>query len=576
MKYYLVLTPISDFWRTDNEAVLLGPWCLLGAPYHLIPSPWGSAAKIKDAAEYTQHIYRDTLPVLSEKLNKLHGVSYDSRYWGILLGPWLLHFIEVLYERYARIKNAIERYPDFVTHVLPEEACSLTCHDTHDFLSVRGKVNDDWYNFKLLSLAISYLCPEKALKADFRRVPEEGTQRPYASRKKRILRGIDRMISFLLPGRVVLCDMYNLSFAEILCLELRLNVRMRELTPVKISHFEKSSFADFRRSCICDKPFTDDFFGLLFKTLLWAIPQVYIEYFKTYKEKTRIDRPVEIVGSSVGWYFNEEFKYFAAEAYLRGAKLIEFQHGGGYGMHLSVPMEFIALEQDAFYAWGEGIGNSKSRVLSSPYLERLKDSAHFKKNDFLFVGSTTHRYVSNFCSRILPDNMQKYFSDKKIFFDSLSKEALAKIIYRPCYESGWGEVKKVKTFLPNARFFLKGSLAERMKSAELIIIDHLSTTFIEALTINAPCILFWDHAVESLRPEAEKYFEVLNNAGILHRSPEEAAKKVNEIFTDPPGWWHDPKTQKAKNIFCERFAVTSGNWHKEWSSILNADKRYYF
>src|SRR3989338_6080963 len=172
MKYFLATTAISNFWDIKSDILLLGPWCLteenskklIDYPsYSIVPSPWESAGKIKDAAEYAQNIYKEILPLLADKMNLLHGISRPNRYWQILLVPWLLHFIESLYERYSRINNTLRLFPNFYTNILPAEMRSLISWETQDFLSIRGKVNDDWYNLKLFSRIIDYLCPDKSV-----------------------------------------------------------------------------------------------------------------------------------------------------------------------------------------------------------------------------------------------------------------------------------------------------------------------------------------------------------------------------------------------------------------------------
>jgi len=100
----------------------------------------------------------------------------------------------------------------------------------------------------------------------------------------------------------------------------------------------------------------------------------------------------------------------------------------------------------------------------------------------------------------------------------------------------------------------------------VVVIDHLSTTFLEALTINVPTILFWDHTVNVLRLEAEPYFDFLKQAGILFKTPQEAAKKVNEISEDPLKWWLSKETQELKDKFCQHFALTSKDWVNVWKN----------
>lgn len=572
---YLATTGVSQLWDLNKRILFLGPWCLAqrknsllvdGKSYFVVPSPWKPAERIKEAAEYTQHLYNEALLILSEKLNILHGVSYPFQYWQILLGPWLLHFIGILYERYERIKNALELFPDFYTHILSEETYPLASCDTYDFLSLTGKVSDDWYNLKLFSLCISNLCPEKAVAAGYELILPEKTQAPLISYRRKILRRLKRISDTFSTSRVILSDMYRLSYAEMLRLELRLNIRIQDLPRVKKPPCAESNFSDSRQQLAFDKGTSDNFSGLLYRTIPQAIPLAFVEHYKTYKNAVKVGCSVKIVGSAVGWYFNEEFKFFAAEAFLQGAKVVEFQHGGGYGMSLSVPSEFMALEKDIFYTWGWENGmKSRTKPLPSPYLSRLKNSAQPKAEEFLFIGTSTHRYISMLCNYLLPDDIPKYFNDKKIFFAALKKETRGKITYRPYPEVGWNEIDTVSQFFPGIKFFQDGILVDRMKKAKLVIIDHLSTTFLEALTINVPCVLFWDHQVNALRAEAEQYFEFLRKAGILYKTPQDAARKVDEICENPLAWWMTEEIQELKSKFCYHFALTSDDWFSVWA-----------
>ena len=580
-KQYLATTGISSIWKLNEDILFLGTWCLAekrnrqlveGKSYSLVNSPWKPAERIRDAAEYTQHIYNETLFTLSEELNQLHGVSQPDKYWQILLGPWLLHFIEILYERYSRIKNALELFPDLYTHALPEEMCSLVSYDTYDFLSIKGKVSQDWYNLKLFSLVIYSLCPEKSVTAELGSISQESYYRlPPASFKRRTLRSFKKISDSLSRSRIILSDMYNLSCVQMLELELRLNIRIQDLPRVRTLACDGAEFEDFRQRLKFATSSSDNFIVFLNKTLPGAIPLVFVEHYKNHRERIRVNRSIRIVGSAVGWYFNEEFKFLAAEAALSGAKVVEFQHGGGYGMSLSVPSEFMALEKDTFYTWGwHRCADKKVKSLPSPYLSRLKNSAQVNSEEFLFIGTSTHRYVSMFCNYLFPDDMPKYLFDKKVFFDLLSKVTVGKIVYRPYPDVGWEEIGRIREMLPDLKLFQGGVLVNKMRKVKLVIIDHLSTTFLEALTINVPCILFWDHRVNVLRPEAEPYFDILIKAGILYKTPQEAARKVNEIQEDPLIWWMSERTQEYKNRFCQHFALTSKDWVSAWKDEFGA------
>ncbi len=153
MKYHLITTGISKFWDLDKEILVLGPWCLANpknkellnsTEYQIIPSPWKPEYRIKEAADYCRQIYDEVLPILSKQLNFLHQVSYPVEYWRILIGPWLLHFIGIFYDRYKRIEKAFELFPDLYAYVLPKKQCRLIYYDTLDFFE--GTLKEPIFN----------------------------------------------------------------------------------------------------------------------------------------------------------------------------------------------------------------------------------------------------------------------------------------------------------------------------------------------------------------------------------------------------------------------------------------------
>ncbi len=582
MKNCLVTTGISEFWGREKDLLLLGPWCLAEkknrqlvdhTAYCIVPSPWEPPLKIKEAADFCHGIYEEILPELSRQLNLMHGVSCPERYWRVLIGPWLAHFIGVFYERYKRIENAFTFFPESYTYVLPEENCTLSSFDTYDFVSVRGQATRDYYNLKLFSLIVNYLYLEKAV--------EKVTDAPSIDNRielepkftKRLFYDVKKIKRLFCHPDIVLSDMYRFDYMQILSLESesRPNSVFFENFENILGASKGNKYSREQRSAFKFKEKSDKFQTLLRQLIAEAIPMSYVENFEAYRRKTWKLESVKAVGSAVGWYFNEGFKYFAAEALLKGAKLLDFQHGGGYGVSLSFPAENISLEKDMFYTWGWRSSKSSNTLpLPSPYLSKLKNTHQPCEDMILFIGNCTHKYICRFFSITLADDIPGYFGGKKIFFQSLRQEVRDIIRYRPYQEIGWNEDESIHTLIPHLKFLKEGKLPELMRRVKLVVIDHQSTSYLEAFTINVPCICYWEHDVNLIRPEAEEDFFGLADAGILYKHPAEAAEKVNEIFKDPLIWWQDPKVQKAKNRFCEKFALTSRNWRKEWINALNA------
>jgi len=163
--------------------------------------------------------------------------------------------------------------------------------------------------------------------------------------------------------------------------------------------------------------------------------------------------------------------------------------------------------------------------------------------------------------------MSKYFEDKRTFFQNLTEEVRSKVLWRPSiHEYEWGgEAAVVREVCPNVNYVRKGSLVDWMKKTKLVVIDHPHTSFLEALAINVPCILYWDHEINLMRPEAERYFELLRNARVLFEDPVSAAKRLNEVFDDAICWWRSEEVQQARREFCEHFGYARKDWMKIWA-----------
>ena len=55
------------------------------------------------------------------------------------------------------------------------------------------------------------------------------------------------------------------------------------------------------------------------------------------------------------------------------------------------------------------------------------------------------------------------------------------------------------------------------------------------------------------------YFELLEEVGIFHKTPESAAKKVNDVWNDIDKWWNGKLIQTARVKFCNAYARTPSN-----------------
>lgn len=108
-----------------------------------------------------------------------------------------------------------------------------------------------------------------------------------------------------------------------------------------------------------------------------------------------------------------------------------------------------------------------------------------------------------------------------------------------------------------------------MLHGRLLVLDHLGTTFAQALAANVPTILFWRKELCRLTSDAAPLVEGLAAAGMLFHSPEDAARHAAAVWNDVADWWNGRELCQARKAFASRFAFTSdeailGRW---WSTL---------
>jgi putative transferase (TIGR04331 family) len=576
--YYLVTT--GDIYNkyNDNHLLFLGPWCLLGnnkdylakAKYSLLASPFKPATKIKEAADYCWTLYEFLMPQIKKEMNKLHNVNYPERYWRILLGPWVYHFIGIFYDRYRRIEVALNRYPDFITDILQVEQCKPVTANTIDFINQASE--DNYYNLQLFSIICRHLCFGgcRELKLD---LPEKHlTSYVQQGITSRLWSWFENEI-YSDSRPILLSEMYHITPIDKITMRLDKRFKFVGFKSFKLPDIEDIKSINYSlRNNLKFFHIGDDFSSLLANVLPLAIPLCYIEQFSVFTEKANNDMHsgIKFFGSAVGWYFNENLKYYTAEAVLNGAGLLDFQHGGAYGSSWVVPPEDLSLEKNVFFTWGWDWGGKGNTIpLPNPHLSRLKNRYHTgNKKSILMVGTAMPPYHYRFDAGIKTDDMFSYLDNKSKFITVLKDDIKQQLEYRPYKDYGWNEISYIKTIYSGVSIASEGRLIDYMKKARIVVIDHAQTGFLEALTLNVPTVLYWDHDIYVMRPEAEPYFQQLRDVGILYKDPENAARKVNEIYDDPMKWWQSRAVQEAKNNFCQKFALSSNNWKKDWAEVL--------
>jgi putative transferase (TIGR04331 family) len=581
--YFLATTALKEFWDVSKPLLFLGEWCLhysereqlVTQTNKIAANPWDNVNTLNIGREIVEQIYKGLLPKLAAALNNIHKKNHSLQFWQIILGPWLYLYVSVIYERYLTIATVLQKYPDLETVVL--NASDYICaENTDEFVE---NIKTDFYNLQLYSRCFTLLgkfFPEKSFKQN-KQIHQKQTQ-TFRQRVKTIVALSLHKLLLLLArkNKILLASAYlcksvlwklfwqsNRRLVPFLLPTIDLNTKQLDL-----ALRAQLNFADLA---------TTEFGKVLFACLPLDIPKCYVEQFTDLvKHVAKLPTKVSSILSANLWYYHETFKYWAAMLREKGTKLLGVQHGGNYGQLLYHPSEDHELNiVDYYYTWGWQHHIAKAVTIPMPVniLTGMKTmGASNNKVGVLWCTTSTPRYMSYLQYKSSAKDVQHYYELHSIFYTALNEQIKNNIRIRPHREDlGWDVVARIKSFAPTINIEEWNiTFLHSLTNCRLYVCDHLSTTYLEALALNKPTVLFWESNAYELKKAAIPGINLLKAAGILYDTPEAAAKTVNDVYNDVESWWNNTRLQALRLEFCDQYAKFTPNGVAIWLRELIA------
>lgn len=571
---FLAMTALSEFWDTRQPMLFLGSWCLRhdrraqweSLRYEVLPSPWSDRRRYGEAAQEADATAERLLDALAGYLNEAHGLSHGRRYWRVLCGAWCAVFVHAVYDRYVHLREALRDRPDLETLALDPSSYRTPA----SFSELSRLLNDDAYNLQLYSELLHHMGYAFPLRS--RPQPTVVAEAvPGVSAVRTLQRSIAAMLRKA-QGRRYAAALCDLSAPTDVAWRLawRLRFQAVPMDSEEVALPLMPAVFDARRNGLVQVRADNEFERLLVQLLPRHLPTAYLEGFSAARRAVlrRYPSLPPVVASSVGWYYNEPFKFFAAEAVQHGSRLIAIQHGGAYGMSRFCTHELHERRlSDCFIAWGwAGADDASARNLPvyHPIARRTgRDGAP------LFILTEHPRYLHDFRSTPSGSLWTEYLAWQQRFIGTLP-DALRRTFVVRAYPERFGHAiqEQLAERFPQLQWDEAPLLAARLRSCRLVVVDHLATTFLEALAADVPTVLFWDPNRWEARHSAQPALDVLRQAGILWDEPEAAARHIAAIAPDVEAWWRQPQVQSARAACLRRFLRTEADWTTAWAALL--------
>lgn len=566
MARHLITTADERTWKFDRPVLFLGDWCRHYSRRSVwekldavvLPFHWRDLDKFHKDYLYLSGFYERQLMMLAAKLNQIHRVDKDLRYWRILLGPWLAYFIQMLFDRWSSVQLAVGSFDISGTTVMAGMEDSMVPNDMESFC--RLFIGDEW-NHYIFSNILERHANISFGKMDFDRLSRSADKSRSEGLKKRLFAKYLQWTSHLVAADDAFFLSTYLPNAEMLKLQLRLGQFPQMWQPVPPA----CTPIDWTQRSWSVEPGRNEFELFVQSMIPKQIPALYLEGYRQLSEQVAVlpwpSRPQLIFTSNALWYDTVSMAY-TAEKVSQGTPLVYGQHGGAYGaIKCSWPEEHEVAISDRYLTWG-WTDESRPQVEAVGMLKmpKIRRDVAASPQRLLLVTLECPKYSWGITSELLV--MSDEYIAKCLHFSAELPDKVrdALLVRLTSHDFGWGQAAQWKERFPDVECDLGSQLMQNLlHEARLAVYTYNSTGYLEAFASNIPSVLFWDPKVSTLRDSAVPYFERLKQVGILHETPESAAAHVSAVWDDVEAWWLSPAVQDALEDFKARYCHVPTN-----------------
>ena len=517
------------------------------------------------------------IKILYEEYKKFYKSQISLKSFYIIVSPFIFTFLDIIRYKYKIINNCKKKNKNYLFSTLHKKNFD-EIENFSDFLS---KVQTDKFNLQLNTEIILYkkfnnntLYLKRNFKKIFIKFFKKNINLKNLELKEKNLNAKINSKSYF----------YKLDFRhkDIINKLVKKNKNYENLNDNKIFSFKLLNIpinSKLRNNILSNLNSLDSEEKFYFKMLVKYLPSIYLEgideNLKNVQNITQVF-PKNIISNAHGWWGNDYFKFYLAACIKNKTKYFEVQHNGTYFVFdNNVHFDISSLFRDKFIGWGlacKGFKNSLN--LPSLYTVNKNEKKKINGNKIVLMSANISRFFEGYRNSYLSGGFNlHYFQNQIVFLEKLNQNICKNVVIRSRFNIK--DPNDYITFLKKKFKKLhieeiKNSAYARLKNSKfkIIVVDHCSTPWLEALFINKPLIMFWDKKLNILSKKYSKIFDELEKNKILFYSPSDAASRLNNIANKEINWWYSNKIQNLRKKILKLFMSYETNSFYKWDKKL--------
>lgn len=580
MQYKHLITSKSEDNKYTNsfKKVYAGHWCVkkkLRKNDHIYN--WNSNNKFKKNYKYLDKIINNYLNILSKRLNYLHNKNESSKYWEILLFPWLTYYIPAQFYRWKTITDILKtnKKLHIIKSKIKDYEPVVDSMEFHESIT-----NSDYLNNIFFSRIINYLYENKKFPNNFFKdknfiqYNDINKYRKINSKPNLSIRDIlEKFLNIINLNKNVFICQGLLSTNDL----IKLNFLINEKTIFSKKIFDKLTYlvkisklkADkkFRVRLPLKKKYKDNFLEFIDLHIMTDMPKNLLEGFELLdKMAKQIKISPKYIIVFYDHYHNELFKFWIAQNF-KSTKIIISSHGAATQQ---LPANFgyesrIANKKICFVNDDDCPPHKKVKL---PFPKKINFIR--KKPKLLIYSCHAPEYYP--CRLGVSNNT---YATNRNQHDLLSLEKnLKRNIFLNLRISK--KVTNVRS-LNNLNKLFNGSkniknvsFRNQLNSAKLVICTYPQTSFIESIA-SGPTVCLFNYEDWIPIKDKQKIYKKLIDNKIFFENTDELAYFINKKWDDIDTWWDDLKRKKVISEYLNIYQKEK-DYLRPWKNYLQKIK----
>ena len=312
---------------------------------------------------------------------------------------------------------------------------------------------------------------------------------------------------------------------------------------------------------------SDDFDKFFFASLFHAAPSTWLEAFSERLKSTRLFlKSFPKLTHLANETLDEDSLLVMAEAAELNIITIHTEHNYLQQQYLGNQVWYCLRKVDKYLSLGWSSPTSEKVIPAGSNFNWIERGA--KK-----VADIPILYIGD-CAMVKPPicsagygecgspNAQRYIASKQSFFNALSGDVKSRIYYRdyPVSKRAEFQVHRLDDIFRDEYHSQFGTvdtdgridLTALLARCRILIVDYLSTPYLQGLIGNIPMIVLLNQDTYYLDDSYLGFFDDVIAAGIFHTDPVSAAAFLSHVVDDPNLWWQGASVQAARRDFVKQ------------------------